>query len=453
MKVAEFFRDRLPRHSKVRVTQRLLRTLIITFIAVTGLIACESGQNKAAQDMTAAGVAPRVDSSKLIFVVPVKGVDTSARLVLADAIAASLRDARKPAVLSEKANEMGPTIAGQIISAEERDSVVWVTALRELKAPYGTTVAEYRHQVVIDPRLWKTGSVEAINLLVSDAGPRIVRMVHDYVSPMAQVENMAESIPAAPPPAQGEISPASKHPVAEKSPIRAQKRAVAALPPAPEKTRPQPVSKKPPAKATKRQVLNKTLNKVLKKFPPAAKKKPASPAKRKKNPVLMPVPKEGPSRLVAEPPPASWGRPAFLIKPVKGAPGDGNQALTKAMKSALRKRDITVTEDPRQAGYVIEGRVEISNPVGGRQQAKIVWAVNTVAGEEIGKAVQENTVKAGSLNRTWGRVADIVTNAAVAGIQELFGAKKSRSSRTTGEPKFTAGPALPQVPGRAMPPP
>ena len=42
------------------------------------------------------------------------------------------------------------------------------------------------------------------------------------------------------------------------------------------------------------------------------------------------------------------------------------------MKKALRKKDMTVTEDPRQAGFVIEDRVEISAPVGGRQQARIV---------------------------------------------------------------------------------
>jgi len=99
------------------------------------------------------------------------------------------------------------------------------------------------------------------------------------------------------------------------------------------------------------------------------------------------------------------------------------------MKKALRKRDKAVTEDPRQAGFVNEGRVEISAPVGGRQQAKIVWAVNTMTGEEVGKAGQENQVKAGSLNGPWGRIAEIVSNAAVSGIQKLFGIESRKSSR------------------------
>jgi len=123
------------------------------------------------------------------------------------------------------------------------------------------------------------------------------------------------------------------------------------------------------------------------------------------------------------------------------------------MKKALRKRDMTVTEDPRQAGFVNESRVEISAPVGGRQQAKIVWAVNTMTGEEVGKAGQENQVKAGSLNGPWGRIAEIVSNAAVSGIQELFGIESRKSSRRSELQKFSADPDLPQVPSRAPPPP
>lgn len=167
----------------------------------------------------------------------------------------------------------------------------------------------------------------------------------------------------------------------------------------------------------------------------------------------MPVPAEGPSPVLADPPPVSWGRPAFLIRAVKGAPGDGNEALTRAMKTALRKSDLTVTEDPRQAKFVIQGKVEISAPVNGRQQAKIVWMVNTMDGDEVGKAVQENAIKAGSLNGAWGRVADIVSSAAITGIQELFGIEKKQSFRRNREAKFSNRTDMPRVPGRALPPP
>ena len=146
-------------------------------------------------------------------------------------------------------------------------------------------------------------------------------------------------------------------------------------------------------------------------------------------------------------------RPAFLIKKVTGAPGNGNEALTKAIKEALRKNDLTVTEDPRQAGFVIQGRVEVSAPVNGRQQARIVWEVRTMDGDEVGKAVQENAVKAGSLSGAWGRVAEIVSSAAITGIQELFGIEKKQSFRRTKEPKFSGRTDVPRIPGRALPPP
>lgn len=36
--------------------------------------------------------------------------------------------------------------------------------------------------------------------------------------------------------------------------------------------------------------------------------------------------------------------------------------------------------------------------VNGRQQARVVWVVNTLDGGELGKAIQENAVIAGSLD-------------------------------------------------------
>ena len=117
--------------------QRIFRTLTAASIVLFGLGACESGQKIAAEfGFTGADAGPAtgafataVDSSKLIYVVPVEGINGPARMVLADAIAAALRDAKQPAILPEKINEMGPTVPGRIVEANERGSVVWVTAL------------------------------------------------------------------------------------------------------------------------------------------------------------------------------------------------------------------------------------------------------------------------------------------------------------------------------------
>lgn len=415
-------------------------------------MAAEYGFTGADAGPTTGAFATAVDSSKLIYVVPVEGISGPARMVLADAIAASLRDAKQPAILTEKINEMGPTVTGRIIEAKERGSVVWVTALWELRAPYGTAVTEYRQQVVVDAGLWKTGSAELINLLASDAGPRVIAMIHDFVSPMSEQAALASpGITAAPAPvpvlarpAPEKTPPPVKAPVKDRTKNKVPAKALASLA---RKGTPEPGTK------TARP---KILMEIPEKTPPAAKRKapPRSVKKVKKGkPVLMPVPAEGPSPVLADPPPVSWGRPAFLIRAVKGAPGDGNEALTRAMKTALRKSDLTVTEDPRQAKFVIQGKVEISAPVNGRQQAKIVWMVKTMDGDEVGKAVQENAIKAGSLNGAWGRVADIVSSAAITGIQELFGIEKKQSFRRNRKVKFSNRADMPRVPGRALPPP
>ena len=137
---------------------------------------------------------------------------------------------------------------------------------------------------------------------------------------------------------------------------------------------------------------------------------------------------------------------------MRGAPGNGNEALTAALKTALRGRDLTISEDPRQAGFVIQGVVNTGEPVSGRQYIRIIWRVDTVTGDEVGKAVQENTVIAGSLDGEWGHVAEVVSNAAVRGIKDLFGEADDRISSREPLPEFPDV-QLPAVPGRAPPPP
>jgi hypothetical protein len=489
---------------EVRVMQHVLRTLVIAAaFALTGMSACGPTQKPPPAgpptgQPPAADVGSSVDASKLIYVTPVEGANSVARLVLADAIAAALRDANKPAVLADKSNEMGPTVSGRIVEVQERDTVYWVTAAWALKAPYGTPVAEYRHQIVVDKQLWQAGAPEAMNLLIADAGPMIAGMVREYVSPIAVAEPppVAVAAQAAPPPptatespkpaapaepapsaveaatstAAASVAPAPQQPAAAaaktpsvrskaipRPPATAPSALTARKPEAPVETaalgappqaeKPKPEAEKPKAGAPGRPT-------VLSKGPPPRqpREKPVDDdgARRPAKPVLMPVPGET-AGLVPDPPPVVWARPSFLIRPVEGAPGDGNVSLTLAMKAALRKRDLTVTDDPRQAGFVIQGRVEVGPPINGRQQAKIVWAVNTITGEEVGKAVQENAVKAGSLDGPWGRIAEIVSGAAVTGIQELFGVGDKQSSRVD-LPPVPPMPELPKVPGRALPP-
>ena len=126
--------------------------------------------------------------------------------------------------------------------------------------------------------------------------------------------------------------------------------------------------------------------------------------------------------------------------------------MTRGIKGATRKLDLTITEDPRQAGYELVGRVTVGPPVNGRQQARVVWVVNTLDGGEVGKAIQENAVVAGSLDGEWRRVGDIVSEAAAQGIEKLFQNKTNLGTNLGSAPDFTRNPNLQQVPARAPPP-
>lgn len=113
-------------------------------------------------------------------------------------------------------------------------------------------------------------------------------------------------------------------------------------------------------------------------------------------------------------------RPVFLVRNITGAPGDGNLALRTAMLRALRNADAMVTDNPSQASYILQGSVQMAAPFAGRQQIRVIWLVTTVTGEEVGTAIQENAVPQGSLDGSWGGVAQSVANAAINGVAQLF---------------------------------
>jgi hypothetical protein len=93
--------------------------------------------------------APLPQSTNIVFVMPVKGMKNPGRLVLADALAALLRDATRPSVISCQLNDQGPTIVCRISEVRRRGSIAWVRANWDLRAPYGTIVASVNHEIIV----------------------------------------------------------------------------------------------------------------------------------------------------------------------------------------------------------------------------------------------------------------------------------------------------------------
>jgi len=457
--------------------------------------------------------APLADTTNIIFVLPVTGIEGTARLVLADALAASLRDAARPAVISEIPNTQGPTIYGNVSEIRRRGTIAWATANWELRTPTGETVAHVSHEVVVDGLLWAAAGVEAVNLIIAEAEPLIIGMVADHVGPLTSTQDVAMPPMERMPVVSG--SSQSVEQIGQMRPPTVPGARTTLRPPATAPSASPENGAMPPADmadivdganaadiAKMDTTLPPGLNSLTEEDMAVPPSEPVAAQPKPKAPVRL-IPRgdaevsedagevaiEEVSRLdsmtndnapaiedvqakaltdglleMADLPkedsvpdntklkPVVWENPSFLVRIVSGAPGDGNESLTSSLKAALRDKDMTVTEDPRQAEYEIKGRVVVGPPVNGRQQARIVWRVNTVGGEEVGQAVQENAVIAGSLEGEWGRVAKFVSDAAVNGIQELFDDKGRQRSRSQAAPKFPDVPSLPQVPGRAPPP-
>ena len=448
--------------------------------------------------------APLADTTNIIFILPVTGIEGTARLVLADALAASLRDAARPAVISEIPNTQGPTIYGNISEIRRRGTIAWATANWDLRTPTGETVAHISHEVIVDGLLWTAAGVEAVNLIIAEAEPLIIGMVADHVGPLTSTQDVAmpptERMPVVSGSSQsveqvGQMRPRTvqnPRPILQaRPPIQPVSPETGVMPPADttDMTDPDPLlppdlnsltdedmAVRPAAPSTARSTPKAPVRLIPRgdaELPDDAGEVTIEEVPRLEDlsdenitPVedlqakaltdglleMADLPKEDPVPDNTRLKPVVWKNPAFLVRIVSGAPGDGNESLTSSLKAALRGKDMTVTEDPRQAEYEIKGRVVVGPPVNGRQQARIVWRVNTVGGDEVGQAVQENAVIAGSLEGEWGRVAKFVSDAAVNGIQELFDDKGRQRSRSQAAPKFPDIPSLPQVPGRAPPP-
>jgi hypothetical protein len=145
----------------------------------------------------------------------------------------------------------------------------------------------------------------------------------------------------------------------------------------------------------------------------------------------------------------------ILIKPVVGAPGDGNEALGRAIMDALRKADVSITEDRRQARLSLSGQVGLQPLGNGFDKVLIVWKVLTMDGFELGRATQENTVLSDRLRAPWGEDAKKIAEAAVIGIERILISPRARRTPSYKNPGGTppSGKDLEQIPGRAPPPP
>lgn len=106
----------------------------------------------------------------------------------------------------------------------------------------------------------------------------------------------------------------------------------------------------------------------------------------------------------------------FFIDKIDGAPGDGANALKKAMTLTLRQAGALVRNKPSKNGYILDAEVRALDPFEGKQRIKIAWIVKDPTGHELGRAQLNNQLDEGRLNKPWGRLAYEISRAAVQSI-------------------------------------
>lgn len=127
--------------------------------------------------------------------------------------------------------------------------------------------------------------------------------------------------------------------------------------------------------------------------------------------------------------PGGYG-PPLVIPAVTGAPGDGNESLTRAVRVLLADSEVNVVDpdqppedfDPTEA-YTLQGQVALGEVLeNGGQIIQISWDLYTHDQRHLGNVAQENLIEPGSLDEAWGEVAVYAALAATDGIIELLGA-------------------------------
>jgi hypothetical protein len=115
------------------------------------------------------------------------------------------------------------------------------------------------------------------------------------------------------------------------------------------------------------------------------------------------------------------GTPTAIVVPlVVGASGQGNNELAQAMRQAMARSGLPITDQPRDGALSVVGEVNLDRPQGNQQAVALNWRVLDQDGALIGTIAQNNQVAAGSLDGSWGPAAQYAAEAAAGGIFQLL---------------------------------
>ncbi len=110
---------------------------------------------------------------------------------------------------------------------------------------------------------------------------------------------------------------------------------------------------------------------------------------------------------------------AVLFEGVAGAPGDGNEALERAMRAELVRMGLRLADAPGAGVLRLGGRVSVAE-AGSEQRVAIAWRLADPNGTEIGTIAQDNAIPRGRLDRQWGDIAWVAAQGGAVGLEDLL---------------------------------
>ena len=125
-------------------------------------------------------------------------------------------------------------------------------------------------------------------------------------------------------------------------------------------------------------------------------------------------------RLVrGEAPPPSL--PAVAVWPVDGAPGDGRDSLTFAVRSALSDIGIPLARPGHAPDLILLGEVALGEAgADGKQEARLNWSLIRPSGETAGTFTQVNRIAKGRMDGVWGILASSIAAGTAEGVAALI---------------------------------
>lgn len=120
------------------------------------------------------------------------------------------------------------------------------------------------------------------------------------------------------------------------------------------------------------------------------------------------------------------------IRGIDGAPGDGNQALARALAAILVRHSVALESEPGDDTFVVVGAVRLSDSGPGQQTVEIDWSLLRPDGRSVGAIHQKNAVPKGRLDGAWGDIAFAAAEGAAEGLLQVLAGLDAAPTRNPG---------------------